>query len=66
MSTINYIDNGNTLLGVGIRADYSRINGRDWWIVRPYNKEWSSEVQAAAPVLRVINSKQEAIEAVTS
>ena len=50
------------ILGKSFRADYSSVNQA--WLIRPYNRSWSKEVQLAAPVTRVVNSKQEAMEIV--
>jgi hypothetical protein len=50
------------ILGKSLRADYSNVN--QGWLIRPYHKDWSNEVQLAAPVTRVVNSKREAIEIV--
>ena len=50
------------VLGKSLRADYSSINQA--WLIRPYHKDWSNEVQLAAPVTRVVNTKQEALEIV--
>jgi len=56
------MDKYTVMVGDCLRADYSPANQA--WLIRPYNKDWSNEVQLAAPVTRVVNTRQEAVELV--
>lgn len=63
MKTLKCLKIRTTVIkGDSLRADYSKIN--QGWVIRPYREDWSDEVQLAAPITRVVNSKQEAIEIV--